>query len=287
MVQLIDADIETREVLAWRGAHLLHYSMSSCSQKTRIFLKLKSIEWEPHLIDLAKHKNNEAWFLGVNPRGLVPVLVLDGAVHIESNDIISLLEARFPEPRLIPAGREGETAYLLRHEDELHLDLRTLSFRFVHGRTGSTKSAEMIAAYRDGGSGTVRGQDDRNKQHEIDFYERLANEGLNDAACRASALKFRAAFDDLEARLAEGPYLLGDALSVLDVAWFVYAYRLTLAGYPLARLHARVDEWFARLQERPEFMQEVAMPQDLQEKIAANRRRQEQDRTTLSEVAGF
>lgn len=44
MVQLVDSDIKSREVLGWKGVHVLHYSGSSCSQKLRIFLNLKGIE---------------------------------------------------------------------------------------------------------------------------------------------------------------------------------------------------------------------------------------------------
>ena len=88
MVQLADADIQTREVLDWQGVHLFHFASSSCSQKTRIFLNLKGIEWESHPVDLMRQQNYTPWFLGINPRGLVPVLVHDGVVHIESNDIL-------------------------------------------------------------------------------------------------------------------------------------------------------------------------------------------------------
>ena len=41
MVQLLDSDIKTREVLGWKGVHVLHFMGSSCSQKLRIFLNLK------------------------------------------------------------------------------------------------------------------------------------------------------------------------------------------------------------------------------------------------------
>src|SRR4051812_45198385 len=144
MVQLVDSDIKTREVLAWKGVHVLHASGSSCSQKLRIFLNLKGIQWESHLIDLQSNENFRPYFLGINPRGLVPVLVHDGAVHIESNDIITYLEKVFPSPALIPKGHENEVAKLLHHEDDLHLDLRTLSFRFFFERPGSPKSAEAL-----------------------------------------------------------------------------------------------------------------------------------------------
>src|ERR1700734_1797160 len=114
MVQLVDSDIKTREVLGWKGVHGLPFTGSSCSQKLRVFLNLKGIQWQSHPIDLPHYENMQAWFLGINPRGLVPVLVHDGAVHIESNDIITYLENTFPTPRLIPAGHENEVASLLK-----------------------------------------------------------------------------------------------------------------------------------------------------------------------------
>ena len=46
MVQLLDCDIRTREVLDWKGVHVLHFIGSSCSQKLRVFLNLKGIPWE-------------------------------------------------------------------------------------------------------------------------------------------------------------------------------------------------------------------------------------------------
>ena len=105
MVQLTDAEVTTWEVRGWRGVHLLHWHTSSCSEKMRIVLALKGVEWTGHLVNLATAENTTAWFQGINPRGLVPVLVLDGEVHIESNDILQLLEERYPEPELIPKGR--------------------------------------------------------------------------------------------------------------------------------------------------------------------------------------
>ena len=287
MVQLVDSDIKTREVLDWKGVHLLHATGSSCSQKLRIFLNLKGIKWESHLIDLHANENFRPWFLGINPRGLVPVLVHAGAVHIESNDIITYLEQSFPTPKLIPAWFENEVAKLLRHEDDLHLDLRTLSFRFVFNPPGPPKPAEALQSYAANGSGTVQGVKDPDKAAQIAFWERVAKEGFTDDMARTSARKFRVAFDELEQRLASNPYLLGDTLSVLDIAWFIYANRLSLGGYPLARLHPRVAAWFQKLGTRPEFTREIASPPEVMAHIAATRRAQEQAGKTLEAVAGF
>ena len=257
MVQLIDSDIRTREVLGWKGVHVLHFMGSSCSQKLRIFLNLKAIDWVSHPIDLPAHENFQPWFLGINPRGLVPVLVHDGAVHIESNDIIQYLEKVFPKPSLVPAGHDNEVAALLKHEDDLHLDLRTLSFRFVFRPPGPPKAPAALESYAANGSGTVQGLKDRDKEIQIEFWQRAAREGFTDERARASAQKFRAEFEALDRKLATSSYLMGDALSVLDVAWLIYAHRLSLAGYPFARLHPNVHAWAERLKAKPEFAKEI------------------------------
>lgn len=287
MVALLDRDITTREVLGWKGVHVLHYMGSSCSQKLRIFLNHKGIAWESHLVDLPSNENFQPWFLGINPRGLVPVLVHDGAVHIESNDIIQYLEQRFPTPKLIPAGHENEVAALLRHEDDLHLDLRTLSFRFLFDRPGPPKPAAALESYSANGSGTVRGEKDRDKEIQIAFWRRAAKEGFTDERARASARKFRVAFDALESGLTQQPCLMGDAPSVLDIAWFIYAHRLSLAGYPLERLHPRVFAWKERLGARPEFAKEIAVSPEVKARMDAARQAQVQRGRTLEIVAGF
>jgi glutathione S-transferase len=285
MVQLADGDIKTREVLGWKGVHVLHFMGSSCSQKLRIFLNLKGIPWQSHPIDLPTYENMQPWFLGINPRGLVPVLVHDGAVHIESNDIVQYLERNFPAPRLIPAGHDNEVASLLRHEDDLHLDLRTLSFRFVFAPPGPPKPAAALESYRANGSGTVQGAKDHEKQVQIEFWQRAAKEGFTDERARASALKFRAAFDALDKKLAQQPYLLGDDLSVLDIAWLIYEHRLSLAGYPFARLHPRVHAWAEKLRAMPEFAKEVAQLRHSSDQLDTVRRAQAGK--TLEMVAGF
>ena len=287
MVKLQDDEIQTREVLEWRGVHVLHYPMSSCSQKLRIYLGAKGIEWTPHQIDLSKHESYSAWFMGINPRGMVPVLVIDGAVHIDSNDIIETLERRFPEPTLWPLERAAEIRSKLKAEDNLHHDLRVLSFRFVHGRAGTTKTAELLENYRVNGALTVGGQIDTEKANELEFYETLEKEGLSDARCRRAAWNFREAFDRFESDLRSSPYLMGDTLSVLDIAWFVYVRRLRLAGYLFEVLHPRLDAWSQRLAANPAWRREVDPGPPLAARLAGIRAEQEASGGTLSDVAGF
>lgn len=288
MVQLADGDIKTRDVLDWKGVHVFHFAGSSCSQKVRIFLNLKGIPWESHPIDIHGNENFRERYLGINPRGLLPTMVLDGAVHIESNDILAELEKQFPEPKLIPAGREAEIAELLDHENDLHLDLRTLSFRFAFGRNdGPPKPAAALETYRNGGSGTVQGKADASKERELKFWEWATKEGFTDEACRASALKFQTAYDDLDKTLADNDYLMGDALTVVDIAWYIYTSRLAMAGYPFERLHPHVEAWRAKLHQRPEFAEEIQGPPGSEDALAELHKKHEQEGATLAQVAGI
>ena len=45
---------------------------------------------------------------------------------------------------------------------------------------------------------------------------------------------------------------MADSLSVLDIAWLIYAHRPSLAGYP-ARLHPRLATWMEKLRAGPQF----------------------------------
>ena len=285
-MRLMDEDVRTRDVLSWTGLHLFHFEQSSCSQKLRIFLDLKGIAWEAHHVDLLANGNVNPWFLGINPRGLVPVLVHDGAVHIESNDILVYLERVFPTPKLIPAGAEDDITALLEHEDDLHFDLRNLSFRFVFAPPDSPKSEDVLAVYASAGSGSVGGAADPGLAAQLAYWQRYAAAGgIPDDVARASAHRFQAAFEDLDGRLAAHSFLVGDELSIVDIAWFIYVDRLTHAGYPFARLHPRVAAWFGRLCERPAFAREREVSGRLTAHVAAVRRTQAG--ATLDDVAAF
>ena len=90
-----------KSVTELTGLHLYHADMSNCSMRVRMVLKEKNLPWISHHLDLRKEAVTPEYF-GIHPQGLVPTLVHDGVVHIESNDIIEYLDATFPEPPLQP-----------------------------------------------------------------------------------------------------------------------------------------------------------------------------------------
>jgi ganglioside-induced differentiation-associated protein 1 len=87
-------NIITREVLTWRGLHLLHMPVSLCSRKVGVVLTLKGLRSKSHAKGLSDLRT--PWYLGINLRGLVPVLLHVGDVVTERNDILTHLEQHFP-----------------------------------------------------------------------------------------------------------------------------------------------------------------------------------------------
>jgi maleylacetoacetate isomerase len=79
------------------------YWRSSASYRVRIALAMKQVDYERHDVNLLKREHVSPENLAVNPQGLVPTLEIDGHVLGQSLAIIDYLDARFPEPRLIPS----------------------------------------------------------------------------------------------------------------------------------------------------------------------------------------
>ena len=188
MAEILPENIKTKEILDWQGIHLLHFSGSSCSQKLRIFLNYKGIKWQSHSISIATGQNYSNWFLGINPKGLVPVLVDDGIVIAESNDIIQYLEQKFPEPVLISKEHEVSMADYLKDEDELHIDIRNIAYKYMFGGLG-TKKPNNLERFEKFEAET----DEKTlklKQEEVDFYKNYKKYGITNEAIRGTLSNF-------------------------------------------------------------------------------------------------
>ena len=286
MTQLHRDEIRTKEVLEWKGIHLLHFSNSSCSQKTRIFLNLKGIEWVSHPVNLATDENYSDWFLGINPRALVPVLVDDGEVHIESNDILQYLEKKFPEPSLIPNEYIELISTLLTEEDDLHIDIRNISFRFLFGNKARKKKTSSIKKLEED-SGTIQGKEDSHKAKELTFYKDFNEDGITDESVIQSVSKFKKIYDGFESVLTKQPYLLGTQISLLDIAWFIYTHRLFLSGYPFKKLHPKVLQWYKHLLHKKDFSKEIQEPTVLKALRSATRVQDKIAGTVLSKISNL
>jgi maleylpyruvate isomerase len=82
---------------------LYNFFRSGTSHRLRIALRLKGLEVDYVPVDLRAEQHLGDEYQSLNPQGLVPALVHDGRVLIQSPAIIEWLEERYPTPALLPA----------------------------------------------------------------------------------------------------------------------------------------------------------------------------------------
>jgi len=81
---------------------LYYASQSLCSQKVRLVLAEKNLEWQSHPLNLLTFENLQPNYMRLNPKGVVPTLIHDGQVITDSTVIVRYLDAQFPHPKLTP-----------------------------------------------------------------------------------------------------------------------------------------------------------------------------------------
>ncbi len=102
----------------------LHHSIfSASSQKVRLALAEKRLAHDSVAVDLQAGEQHAPAYRALNPRGVVPTLIHDGAVLIESAAILEYLDDVFPEPALRPGdpvARQRMRAWVRRLDDVHH-----------------------------------------------------------------------------------------------------------------------------------------------------------------------
>jgi glutathione S-transferase len=95
---------------------------STCSQKVRICLHEKGLPFEDVKLDLGKAKDQlKPEYLALNPNGVVPTLVDDGEVVIDSSVICEYLDEKYPTPKLTPdhIGQRAKMRAWMRYFEEV------------------------------------------------------------------------------------------------------------------------------------------------------------------------
>ncbi|RYF41881.1 MAG: glutathione S-transferase family protein [Comamonadaceae bacterium] len=80
----------------------LYFAPGACSFVPHTLLEAAGEPFEPVLVKLHKQENLSPEYLGVNPRGQVPVLVDGGEVITQILAITSYLNDRFPQHNFLP-----------------------------------------------------------------------------------------------------------------------------------------------------------------------------------------
>ena len=116
---------------------LYHNGLSSCSQKVRLVLEEKSLDWQGHDVDLLTGGQHDAEYVKLNPNHVVPTLVHDGFVLTESTLIGEYLEDVFPDPPMrssSPARRHEARLFLKQIDESVHPAASIVTYAIGPGR---------------------------------------------------------------------------------------------------------------------------------------------------------
>ena len=232
-----------KSVESLEGLHLYHGDISNCSMRVRMTLIEKGLPWTSHHLDLKKKENISDDYFGINPNGLVPTLVDNGVVHIESNDIIDYLDESYPEPSLRPEGREDEMLEWLRLAASIHVPAVKPYVYATKMQQKVKKTAEEQQKY-----------DALQKNEELKkFHAKHAGSsafGEEDVA-RANEI-LAECFTKLERTLEDREWIMGDQFTLADISWIPLCFVLDGCGYPFDT-YPNVSRWAAAFQDKESY----------------------------------
>ncbi|MGE3643825.1 MAG: glutathione S-transferase family protein [Beijerinckiaceae bacterium] len=244
---------------------LYHADTAVCAAKVRVTLAEKQLAYEGKIINLHAGDQFKPEYMQLNPNAVVPTLVHDGNVLIESGVINEYLDEAFAEKPLRPADPLDRARMRLwtKREDTVHDAINTMTAVIVFRHELMQKPPEERAKRYE----KIPNLAKRAK------WARMMEEGIDSGLVRDALQVFAKQFRDMEAALANGPWLLGDNFTLADGGLISFFYRLEMlrcAG--LWRDHfPRVTDWFERCKARPSFKTAILdmVPEGAHEKYKA------------------
>ncbi len=232
---------------------LYHLNNSVCSQKARMTLFEKALEWRSHELNLFTSDQYDPQYLKINPKGYVPTLVHDGKAIRESTLICEYLDESFPAPPLMPEdpyGRARMRLWSKTVDDGLFIGATVFSFAAMF----RDRMKKMSPEDRDRRFRNV-GDPERRDRHQSMFEE-----GLDSPYVFRAVGAYEIAFKAMEAALSDGrQWLARDMFSLAEISLAPFVARLEY----MTMLDLWIDErpavaaWWHRVKDRPSYRSEV------------------------------
>jgi glutathione S-transferase len=227
---------------------LYHNDMSVCAQKVRLALAEKGVAATLHHLNLRAGDQLKPDYLRLNPNGVVPTLVHDGRVVIESTFIAEYVDEAFAGPALRPADLAARAE--MRH-------WAILPDVGLHAACGTISNA---AAFRHQYLALPKAELERNIAETPDPARRERKRqgielGMSAPGVPEAVRTYDRAIARMARSLADGrPWLIGDAYTLADVAMTPYVVRAAhLRWDGLWAERPAVGAWYQRIQARPNF----------------------------------
>ena len=227
---------------------LYNAPQSTCSQRVRFVLNAKGLPFDEVKLDLLAGDQLKPDYLAMNPNGVVPTLVNDGNVVIDSNVITEYLDEVAPEPVNFTPEEPVKRAHmraLMHFIDEMPgaaVRVPTFNLAFLP-RFAKMSEAEFIAFAE-------------SKPLRKEFMLTMGRSGFPQSEMQAALARLRRTYErmDTEITRSGGPWLLGNDISLADIAVMPALVRMWDLGLDTQWSDLpRVQRWFELIQAQPAF----------------------------------
>jgi len=227
---------------------LYHSPISTCSQKVRLCLAEKDLDFSHRQIDFGTMEQLSEKYLAINPNGVVPTLVHDSRSIIDSSVICEYVDETWPEPPLVPNDtyeRAQMRAWMRYLEEVPTAAIRVPSFNKLF--------VKSLAALPEQ---TFTDLTERMPLRKA-FYRQMNGEaGFDETTYDDSLAKLDATLVRVENALAATQWVSSDQFSLADILLIPTVVRMADIG--LSAIwddKPRVARWFEAVQDRPSFSQ--------------------------------
>lgn len=202
---------------------LWHEWNSVQSFKVRLVLAEKGLDWVEHRVELLKFQHLQRDYLALNPNGVVPTLVHDGRVVVESSVICQYLDEVFPEPALMPRdlyARARARTWLKISDEIAHPALRQLSFERLYRPLLAQMQPKELESLLARHPNPIRAQK----------FRSASTGARDDAAIEEATASVRVFLSRMDRELNGNEWLGGEQYSLADVAMAPFVERLEHLG---------------------------------------------------------
>jgi glutathione S-transferase len=204
---------------------LFHSGSSPNSRRVRIFLAAKGLSIPFVTVDLGKGEQHSDAYRAINPRRVVPTLVLeDGTAIGEVPAICRYIDEAHPTPPLLGETAK-EKALVAMWERRAELDGFAAVMEAIRNSAPGLKS-RAIAGPHD--------------------YEQVLE------LAERSKLRVKNFFADFDAQLGEIPFMAGRRFSVADITVLVTVdFAAKAINFPVPDEHRSLKRWYDAISSRP------------------------------------
>ena len=226
---------------------LYHSGTSVCAIKVWITLEEKALAWESELLNLQRGDQHRPEYLKLNPNAVVPTLMDDERVLIESTLIIEYLNEAFAQPALMPDDpfrRAVARLWMKKIDDYLHAACSAVTFAAAFRSHFLKLTKEELEARL----ARIPNPDYRERQRLSILH------GLEAPYVAQALRQHERYFSEMEAALEHSDYLAGPGYSLADAAATPYVNRAGMLGMEsLWARRPKLSVWLERVRERPSF----------------------------------